>query len=193
MRNVFFSVLNDIDFKHSYLDAYKAHAERIETFISVLCALSSAGAIYAWTRWTSLQIWWSLILVISQVAQIVKGYLPYSRRIDALKYLIPEMQQLVIDVENEWYKLEQVDDPDYIPLVYAYRRRLNDLETKYLGADLLPDIRHLRSKAEKVTKNHFALYIEIMGGADEDAPDAGRQDDPNAIQGTYNQAQRTGT
>lgn len=169
MRNVFYSVVNDISFKERYMEAYKTHADHIELGFSIACGLSSAASIFAWTRWTNLHIWWSIILLLAQIAQIVKTYLPYSRRLDALKYLIPEMHKLVIDVENQWFQLERLDDPDYLSAINDFRRRMADLDIKYLGADPLPDIPKLRSKAEKATKNHLALYIEIMGGGDEDS------------------------
>ncbi len=184
MRNVFFSVINDLKFKEQYMESYKAHAEHIETILSVVCALASAGSIYAWTRWTQHYIWWSLILAAAQVVQIVKSFLPYSRRLDALKYLIPEMHILVIESEDKWYELEAQESPDYTPVVHGFRLRYANLDSKYLGSDPIPDIKRLRDKATKATENHLKLYIGIMGGGEEDVRQPDPEADSAAVQGT---------
>ena len=184
VRSVFYSVINDIKFKEQYMERYKIHAERIEGGLSIFCALASAGSIFAWTRWTNQYIWWSLILLAAQIVQIVKTYLPYSRRLDALKYLIPEMHLLVIAVENKWFELESLEDADYTPFIREYRTKYADLDSKYLGPDPLPDIKRLRNKAASATDNHLKLYIGIVEGGEEDAKRSDPQADSTAVQGT---------
>ena len=179
MRNVFYSVINDTVFKEKYMEAYHTHAEHVESGLSIICGLSSAFSVFAWTRWEDLHLLWSVILLISQVAQIFKSYLPYSRRLNALKHLIPEMQNLVIDAEQAWYAFEDRENPDYTTAVNEFRKRLVDLDIKYLGADPLPDIPRLRSKVEKIVKNHFSLYIDMMGGGDEDAEASDKETHPD--------------
>lgn len=167
MRNVFYSVINDITFKDRYYEAYKAHVDHFEIWFSIVCGLASAGSIFAWTQWAQHQAWWSIILIVAQVAQIVKTHLPYSRRLDALKYMIPEMHKLVIEVESQWFQMENLKDPDYLPVIDSFRNRYAELDAKYLGSDPLPDIKRLRTKAEKEAENHRNLYIGIMEGGDE--------------------------
>lgn len=184
VRSVFYSVVNDIKFKEQYYESYYTYAVKIQTGTSIICALASAGSIYAWTQWEELHIIWTILILVSQVVQIVKTYLPYSRRIDALKYIIPEMHRLVLETETCWYRLEKDDNPDYITAIYKYRQKQIDIDVKYLGSDPLPDKRTLRSKAQKATENHLALYFGVVEGGDNDVQQSDPQADSEANEGT---------
>ncbi|MBO7670748.1 MAG: hypothetical protein J6S60_09190 [Oscillospiraceae bacterium] len=169
MRDAFWSTLHDLNFKKLYLEKYHSHATRIDAVISAVAALASAGSISAWTIWQKLPLIWGIILMIVQVLQIVRPFLPYSRRLAALKYFIPEIRHLVLDVETEWYRAELSDSPDYITVLHTFRKRYISLECEYLGSDPLPDIKHLRSAAEKDALNHLRLFFGASEGDESDA------------------------
>ncbi len=91
MRDAFWGTLHDIKFKEFYLENYSAYAGKIDTFFSILTGLTSAASIAGWGIWQQFSWIWITLLAASQVAQVIRPLLPYSRRLTALKYLIPEM------------------------------------------------------------------------------------------------------
>ncbi len=50
---------------------------------------------------------WMVIIMVSQVINAVKEYLPYSKRLHSLSTLSNNFNSLVLVMENDWYKVSR--------------------------------------------------------------------------------------
>lgn len=164
MRDAFWSVLHDCKFKEIYLEKYYTHASRIDAALSIITACISAASISAWAIWKVVPIVWSILLMVAQAIQVIRPYLPYSRRLAALKHFIPEIRHLVLEIEIFWYKSDAEDDPQYLEPLREFRKRYIDMECKYLGSDPLPSIKRLHRKADDETARHLQLFFGASEG-----------------------------
>lgn len=168
MRYAFWRALFVLKFQELYLEKYLRRATRIDTALSIAVALISAGSVSAWVVWQRVPLLWSSLVMLMQILQIVKPFLPYARRAAALRYFIPEQRALVLDAEMFWLQAEhgKCTDDDYITRLHSFRKQYLEAECKYLGSELLPKIKRLMKSAEAETENHLRLFFGAPEGDD---------------------------
>lgn len=161
-RDSYWALLHECKFKELYLDAYSHRAQIIEWCITGFLMLSTAASIAALSFWSKVPWLWSGVILLSQILQIVQPLLPFSKRIDAAKYLIPELRMLSIQVETAWLRADAEEQAtDYISLFEKYRTEMISLESKFLGIDVIPDKKGIRAKVEKDAENHLRLFFGV--------------------------------
>lgn len=95
-----------------YIGFYHARTESIDRCISAFTALASSSAVVGWILWReTVTLWglridfsfvWMVIIMVSQVVNAVKEYLPYSKRLHSLSALSNDFNSLVLVMENDW-------------------------------------------------------------------------------------------
>ncbi len=159
-RETYWAVLHDCKFKEYYLEAYSRYAKTVEAIISGFTMLASAGSIAAWAVWSRFPVVWSLIIMLAQAVQILRPLLPYSRRVTAAQYMLPELRIMAVQIETAWLRAESEEQAtDYISLFERFRTQLISLDNKYLGMDVIPDKKRIRAHVEAETENHLRLFF----------------------------------
>lgn len=166
MKDKCFAVFAELKHQEIYMECYREYATRIDIGISCATSLAAAGSIAGWAIWSQLPYLWPVIIAISQVIQVVKPYFPYATRLAALKYLIPETRDLLLDFEHEWDELdidEGASEDRYVELSDRYQKLYLSSESKYLGNGYLPDKKRLSKKTEKLCRSHFSRRYSSAG------------------------------
>ena len=159
MRSAFWGVVHKCKFQEFYLEKYLQHITRIDSCLAGFTSLVSAASIAGWSVWKEFPQFWSALLMLSQIVLVVRPLLPYSRRLSALKFLVPEVRSLAREAEIAWMDADGNESVDYLPKIDSFSGRLLAIESKYLGSDVLPRIKRLSNQAEEETANHFRLIF----------------------------------
>lgn len=129
MREQIWNQLFDAKFK-SYCISLKIDAlQKLDRDINVYVALASSGSIAAWAIWKDFPLLWAIIIAASQVFTVVKPYFPYNKYIKELNAKCSKIDNVVIDLEQLWYKLQNqkitIDEAsnDY----FLIRRQINEI------------------------------------------------------------------
>ena len=156
-RDRLWCLLETLKYKEYYIDEYNHRASVIETVISLITMATSLSSIAAWSIWTEYPGIWSIIIMISQIIQLVQPKLPYSRRMTGIRFLLPHLRDLIHDAELLWLEFEKSDSPDlkFDKMIVEYRRKCYSLEETYLGEDMLPSIKKLDKNASSKTTSYF--------------------------------------
>lgn len=164
MRGTYFRLFLDLRYKLCYAECYQAHASRMDLWLTLFGAVVSAGSVAAWSVWKSIPLLWSFLVCAAQVLQICKSHLPYAKRLPALKYAIPDMHKLLLDVENSWNEsnIEPcADEAAYSTLFEKYSQRYDAIRSRYFDNDDFKSMRYVSALAEKNCKSYFYRFYGI--------------------------------
>lgn len=159
-----------LDFKRDsfYMGFYHANTERIDRFINMFTALTSSTAVAGWVLWReTVTIWgitvsfafvWMTIIMLSQVINAVKEYLPYKKRLHSLSTLSNDFNSLVLVMENDWYKVSRglLTEEEINDLHMEMKRKKHEAMAKSFPDASLPTKRRLLARADTDTQ----LYVE---------------------------------
>lgn len=164
MREAFWSVFYDLKYKQFYLETYRTHAERINNAILVLGAIASASTIAGWKIWEAHAFMWSIILAIAQIVQVVKPYMPYAKRLQGAQYALPEVRELLIEIEHAWNRcgvIHTCSDDEYNDLIQQYRKQYRAIENKYMSGFNLPIVETVQETAIEQRDSYFRRHYNI--------------------------------
>ena len=164
VRDRFWCLLEQIRYDEDYYQHYRRHAQIIDNCFSGVSLFATGGGIAAWSLWSCVPWLWGIIIGIAQVAQIVRPMLPYSKRLAALKYLIPDIRKLFASIDQEWSRLQMSDDLEYKAAHDDFAARFIDLKSKYLGDDSIPIIKKIETRAWAECKHYLEINF-LQGGS----------------------------
>ena len=141
-----------------YLQAYQTHSEKWNTRIQVLLAITSSSSIGGWAIWDEYGMIWGFLIAASQVANIVKGFLPFSERAKNIGSLNIDLEKLALDAESKWFSVFEgkLTDEDIFDLVTDLKRRKLEASHKHFKDQALP----IKSKFETEAAERTQAYIE---------------------------------
>lgn len=165
-----------LDFKRDafYMAAYHAHTETIERRINMFTALMSSSAVAGWVLWREkISLWgftldfsfvWMVLIMIAQVINSVKEYLPYKKRFQALSILSNDFNSFVVLIESDWYKVSHslLTEEEINDLQMEIKKKKHESVAKCFGDMSLPLKRRLLAKADEDTQ----LYVRIYFGGE---------------------------
>ncbi len=158
MRDQFWTLFCRIKFTSFYLSHYQRRVKTINNFIDSVSLITSASCIAAWNLWDTYSAAWSILVGAAQVLQIIKSLFPYSKRLHALVFIIPEIKELADQAETLWNHLASESDSAFEEPLSNFRSRFTQIESKYLGSDSIPTKSRLSEKAMKETELYFRAY-----------------------------------
>jgi hypothetical protein len=159
-----------------YIAAYHARTESIDRYISGFTAFASSSAVAGWILWRErVTFWgiivdfsfvWMLIIMISQVINAVKEYLPYSKRLHSLSSLSNDFNSLVLIMENDWYKVSRglLTEGEINELHMDMKRKKHEATAKSFPNTSLPPNKRLLARADADTQLYVDTYF--FGGED---------------------------
>lgn len=141
------------------VEKYQVYNRRI----NLLIVLASSSSVGAWAIWQDIPIVWSLIIVASQVATLVKPYFPYSKYIRELNIKCASMETVVMELEFLYAKHEDAVaketkslEKDFIALK---RQRAKILE---FSDDLLFSAsKKIKAKADQELKTYLKNNCDL--------------------------------
>lgn len=153
-RTYLWNCIYDLKFKEFFIEKYICRARRIDAIISAASALVTIAAVSLWTILGNWELILSVALLIAQLVQSTRQYLPYSRRISALTYLLLDLRVSNLQAEKYWWQHqnannEQTNCDDLAAKVFDLKSEFAALESRYLGSDHLPRSTRLNNLAQK--------------------------------------------
>lgn len=142
--------MNDSIVHVYYLDDYLKHYQWWERSIKIFLALSSSTSIASWAIWQDLSIVWASIIALSQVINSIKHLLPLAQREKLIRQVLPELTDLHMEVENNYYDVSNglLSDKGIHELTIKLKKRKSSIVAK-LDECSLPDNQKLMTSAEE--------------------------------------------
>lgn len=157
MQNTYWNKMTQYRFEVIYLQNYLGRNVKIDRYIRIALAVTSASSIAAWAQWQKLAFWWGLIIVVSQVISAINDYLPYKKRIKEISDLLNELSIIYNDVERSWQKVANgsLTDDEINELCYNYSGQWIKADNKYFNDDFLPHNEKCKKCAEDMKNAYF--------------------------------------
>lgn len=162
-----------LDFKRDafYIAAYHARTESIDRCISMFTAFTSSSAVAGWVLWReTITLWgfsinfsfvWMVVIMISQVINSVKEYLPYKKRFHSLSTLSNDFNSLVLVMESDWYKVSRglLTEEEINNLHMEMKRKKHEATAKSFPDTSLPIKRRILARADEDTQLWVRTYF----------------------------------
>ena len=146
MRDQFWDFMYRIKYYELFARHNRTWISRLDIGLSILLAVIGSGSITAWKVWSSLPILWAVLLMVSQLLQIARPYLPFASRVQAFRFYIPELSTLFTDVLDAWNRCKDFDSTSCTDQLHDLRKRLDTLDNRYFGSESLSASKRLAQK-----------------------------------------------
>lgn len=157
--------LYDIKVHVNYLEIYLLNTEKIDKCINAFLAIASSSSIAGWAIWKEYQFIWASIIVLSQVMNAIKIYLPYSTRMKSLSKILKELEIISIDFEEKWFDISEgcYTAEEINKLQFELKKKKTSIMQKYLDHTILPDEKKYMQRAEDKTQAEINNYYNLKG------------------------------
>lgn len=181
MQELYFDSLTQYKFELFYYEAYFRYAYVLDNAIKIFLAIVTAELIANWAIWEKLAILWAALIAISQVIQVINGYLPYARRVETLGPLHKSLEELYVEMEHDYIDtlITRVDPQTLNDERTKYQKKWDELENTALLKDAIPRKGFLLRKADLAKIQYFenilvqsSRRIKAAAEAKEKAEDA---------------------
>lgn len=164
MRNNYFELLSQVKFDIEYYKLFYQKYTNIERGIGIVFAAVSTGSLAGFFACETGKSVYAVILVVIQVANAVKPYLPFANRAKELDRLLIKMEYLFAEIENGWSDIEKdkLDEQQMQSMINTFKKRRTELQMEYLPDDILPTDEKITQKADKNANE----YLKINYGAE---------------------------
>ena len=117
---------------------YSEKSYKTDRFITVFMVFATSLSVGAWAIWQKLPWLWAAISMVSQSVALIRPHFPFAKRVSALKYYLPEVDALCIDMESDYLKMqiEDIDDNTIRKLILHYETTHSKISSKYIDSDL---------------------------------------------------------
>ena len=141
-----------------YVETYIEKSDWINMRISIFTALVSSGSVGAWAIWKHLDWLWAGLVAASQVLNVVKQHLPFTKRLASLKPLSFACQQLCNKAESNWHPISQAEmtESEINDLITELNSESLKAWNKAIGDVVLPVNKRIRRVADQKTAEYFS-------------------------------------
>ncbi|MEG1998136.1 MAG: hypothetical protein RR051_06800 [Clostridiales bacterium] len=147
LLNQYWTFLTDLRFQIDYHDLYAHHARTINGWLSGISIFLSSAAIAAWSIWSQYPLAWSALVALGQILQVIKPLLPYSHRLTAINYYVPELKLLSVTAEYRWNRNALLTDEQLAAALREDKSAAISLESRYFSTCFIPGKKRLDTKA----------------------------------------------
>ena len=159
LRERFFRVYETIVYKECFYEVHKKRAGSLYTGYTVLMLAVSIISVLVWSISKSMPALWAIVIAIAQFAQAISTSMPFSKQLVSLKFLLPELSRLLIELDNSWLLIDikKYDDNKILSLINDYENRFNELELKYVSSiDVdFSESKSVMDATEKMQRSYF--------------------------------------
>ena len=146
---------------HSYyLEEYLESTEKVDRWINIIIAISSVSSIASWTVFPNWAKVWGGIIAFSHFIQAIKGYLPYSKRLTALRLAINDLEALFIQMENRWFDVAKgkLTEEEIHHLHMQFKETKQKILNKTVNTVSLPHNKKMANNAMEYSKQYFKSF-----------------------------------
>jgi len=163
LKQKYWNMYSQLNFDSHYLALFLKRYVFWSNLISVTLAVLTSGSVTAWVIWQSYPLVWAIIVAFSQIAFIIKDHLPFLKYISPLKYLLPELEKLLLDIDYTWEKINHnsLSDNDINDLVFDFEAKWLEIKEKYTP-NLSLHSEKIRMCAHKTNMGYFAQKYNLI-------------------------------
>ena len=155
MREKYWAMYQQIKFSEYYYWHYRGRSAAWCNAADIFLALATLACLASWSLWADLAPIWSIVLISSQMASIVRPCLPCARRVGAVNSLMPGLRHLCNEIDYDWETIDGMLRDKIAALVFGYGKRFIELEMEYAGPVHFPRREACVEKAEKDTDEYL--------------------------------------
>ena len=146
-----------------YLCLYEIRLERLDRCVKIFLAFTSSGSIAAWAVWREFAMLWGAIIASSQFLNAIKDFLPFERRLAAVRKLSTELEGLFVQWESTWNQISEgeLSDAEINTRLTDLKRAKVELVGGRLAGASLPDIQRLHAAAASLAAAYFETIYEL--------------------------------
>lgn len=164
MRDRYFSMYQSIEYKTCF---YRAHGENARKWYNLYTAATLALSILSVLIWSiskTMPAIWAILIAAAQFAQAYSTNLPWANQLTALKYLLPELDQLVLDIDRDWLYIDTggYASEEILELISTYEKRYASLENQFASDAPFHQKQKILEKAEKDQRQYFYIRYPII-------------------------------
>lgn len=158
----YWNLMHKVRYHLIYSDLYFQHYANIVRRFKCLQLIAGSGTIAAWQIWQKCPIIWFLILMASQLYNLLEGVLPYSSRKEELRVIKEKLAYLSFEMEADWRStvFDSNDEKLIKKLCNKYSGAYAKMVTECLPDDRIPDDEDFKKKAE----SEADLYLKNTFG-----------------------------
>lgn len=158
MRDRYFYMYEDIKYKECFYAAHGDRADRLNCAYSLFTLAISIISVFVWGISKSMPALWASIIALAQFAQVLNSKFPWASQMTALKFLMPELAKLSLDIDHDWLlsDVEGYDDAKILHLISTYESRFKALEDQFTeGVKFSKKKQSILDEAEKEQRAYF--------------------------------------
>lgn len=159
MRERYFHMYESIKFKECFYAAHEVRANRLYRLFTSITLAISIISVLVWSVSKTVPALWAIIIAVAQFAQAYSVNLPYSGQLAALKYLMPELNQLLLCIDKSWQEIDVkgYDEEKILGLVSEYEGEFTDLQNRFTRGIQFPEISAVLKKAAEDQASYFSV------------------------------------
>lgn len=168
MRDRFWLMFFNLKFRERFYNCHSKRSRRINLLASGTTLVVSFASTLLWSNATDnsyLAVVWALLIALAQLFQSLRDLFPWGKQLSVLEYFLPELQKLVLDIENTWNLIDfDPNNWDTLKIDQAraeFNRRFVDLEQKYIGSVHFSEGRRIQKKAAAETRLFFSNRYKL--------------------------------
>jgi hypothetical protein len=160
IQKMYWDTLVQIKHDQIYVDQYLNRSTKISNTMNLFTAFVSSSSIAGWAIWQQLSILWSIIIVLSQIINAIKDYLPFSKRVKNLTDIYIKLADLFNKMDFYWYDISngKISKKDIHEKLYTFKAERDKIESRTIGNQYLPNNKRIRSRSYEMTEQYFHNY-----------------------------------
>lgn len=158
----YWNLFYDLSVYFYYLEIYQERDQAKLRYVSIFLAISSSGSIGAWVIWQKVSWLWAAIIAASQALNVTTAFLPYKQREKTLRTVLPQIQALLLDCEDEYGAVRsgKLTDRQIHEETMLLKRQLGKLRNQFYSCGL-PLRKGDLVEAEKRAKQDLVKYNKM--------------------------------
>lgn len=164
MRDRYFSMYQSIEYKNCFYIAHGESAHKWYTLYTAATLALSILSVLIWSISKTMPALWAILIAAAQFAQAYSANLPWSAQLTALKYLLPELDQLVLDIDHDWLSIDMgaYTKAEILELISTYEKRYSSLEKQFASGISFHQKEWILKEAEKHQRQYFYIRYPII-------------------------------
>lgn len=164
LYNAFWRKLQQSKYDIIYYDLHFKECVSISRKIKYTVVGLTSLATGAWMSWSGnaiICVLCPIIIFILQAVSAVSDLFPFENRKIELRELSTELEQLYIEMETDWRKIQalEITNESIRSLIEKYALRQADISKHYFKDDALPIKERIRTKADNLTEEYYKNFI----------------------------------
>lgn len=166
LRDELFSYYVEIGHTMYYYKHYIMASKRTENLYSSFLLLASAWGIGTMALWEKIPAAWAIILFLAQVLQTIKPLMPFSKREEALRYIVQDYEQIFNEIWELWFTVyDHQMEPENISEIkntlLDWKRRERAAIDRFAPNLDFPFNKRADKKARKENEKYFWYHYSV--------------------------------